>query len=226
MRYYDISSRVRAYNVLRPQAVVHNAARTYHNGTGATATTMAVDRTGFYSYMLHVSVATPLDAQNHTIALSAQLESCATSTNGATWSSGHNDVTSLLVDGTGAKDTYYKQLFVNTIQAAHGTVTTELSTVGGAWYDQCADVDDATYGCVVTNDYSGTNAVMVDAMIMGSLRNDRVLRYISPNISVQDNEGTNDYTYVSAVLILGGGDQMPVFEAGTAGTDNYYSKGQ
>ena len=224
MRYYDISGRVAVYTVLPPTAVTANGNRTYHNGTGATAATTPIDRTGFYSYILHVQVQSQLDAQSETVAMSALMESCATSTNGATWTSGMSAFTSLLVDGTGAQDAYYKQLYLNQC----GTSSSANNYIAPGFHDQCTDTDDATYGfvCTAGGDLSSLPFV-IDARIFGTFRNDKVVgKYVAPNICVQDSEDSGTVTWVAAELILGGGDQMPVMEAGTAGTSSYYSKGQ
>jgi hypothetical protein len=225
MRYYDISGRVAVFTVVPPQVVSSTTEKVIHNGTAGDYVPYCVDRTGFYSYMLHVSAYNTFADTADAFSLSIQLESCATTTNGATWTSGHTDVTSLTTDGTGVRDAYYKPLYAHVQASVPANITiNSVADVGPNFYDQCTDVDDATYGFTVAT-ASGANNACVDARIMGTLRNDEVLRYLSPHLVYKNTDDGGAIT-IAAELILGAGDQLPVIEGGTAGTAGYYSKGQ
>jgi hypothetical protein len=212
MRYYDISGRLAVFNLAHAVTTTHNTAVVFSAGTDQTAAANAVlpiDRTGYYSYIAHVVVTSALDASGETLSVEMKMQSSTSATSAATFTAGVSDVTSLT--STAAN---YKQLYLN----ATGSETLET--------DVSAGFQDQPYVWTADADFtSGT--VKLDARIFGSFRDSHLTgKYVAPWVTVQDNEDDADVTRTSVNLILGGGDQMPVFEAGTAGTSTYYSKGQ
>jgi hypothetical protein len=212
MRYYDISGRLAVFNLAHAVTTTHNSAIVFSAGTDQSAAANAVtpvDRTGFYSYIVHVVVTSALDAAAETVALLVKLQSSTAADSAANFTAGVSNVTS-----TTTTDANYKQIYLN----ATGTEAAET--------DISAGFQDQPYTLTADADFT-TGTFKIDARIFGSLRDSHVTgRYIAPWVTVTDNESDADVTKTSVNLILGGGDQMPVFEAGTAGLSNYYSKGQ
>jgi hypothetical protein len=219
MRYYDIGARIAPFTVVAPHTVTAGTSTVFSAGTDQTAATNAVlpiDRTGFYSYMVHISARTALDANTETLTLSSKLQSSTGSTSAALFTAGVSDVTSVTTT-----DANYKQFFLNTTGAVATTnnLVPLAGVAGGQFKDQpfvyTAPQDMTTYNGVV------------DARYWGSLRDARVTgKYIAPWVTVADTEDTGTITWISVELLLGAGDTMPVMEGGTAGTNSYYSKGQ
>jgi hypothetical protein len=233
MRYFDLSGRVQVISLVDSVGVTNSTPTIISHGSDQTATaptyTMPyVDRTGYYSYILHIVVKSGLEV-GHTLSLSAKMQSATDVTSASTWTSTCADFTSLQ-STAGVKDAYYKQLYLNTTGAAADYDVVGTTAFPAGWRDQCSTVANATYGCVYTAPSSAayTKPVVFDARLMGSLRNAEVIgKYIAPWITVADTHATpnSPSTTVSASLILTG-DTMPVITGGTAGTDNYYTKGQ
>ena len=173
----------------------------------ARAQTIPVNRTGFYSYILHVGAISNPDAGAETVTLNMKLK-------------GYDPVDAVWEDITVTTPTTaanYKQIFLNKTGVAIGATNEDLISAGFV---------DQPYVFTADANISASNGpVQIDARIMGSLRDSEVEGpYIAPYVTVVDNTGDNLLTaYVD--LILGGGDTMPIMEGGSTVT-NYYTQGQ
>jgi hypothetical protein len=208
MRYYDISGRVAVYNLAHAVTVTAGTSlQTTHIDPVTGANCGFVDRTGYYSYIAHVVLSGHMYATN-TTSISVKMQS---STDGSAFAS-PVDVTSVT-----STDANYKQLYFNNT----GTVAGDNHMAAG-FQDQAYTFTSPTG--------ASTTATTLDCRIFGSFRDSRVTgKYVAPYVTFVDTKvaGSANTTLSASVnLILGGGDQMPVFEAGTSGTSNYYSKGQ
>ena len=241
MRYYDISSRVAAFSVLQPQVQGHGTTVIYSAGSDQTAAANAVtaiDRTGFYSYMAHLTIYTALTASTKSMEiLGFKMQSSDTIATAAAFTTDATDITSV----TTTADNYH-QIYLNhtgkTPAASSGTTSYEVPLPGGQGASTmvlatAAAAQTPTTGNFVDQPYTwtapGTPAatIVIDARIFGSLRHKNVTgKYIAPWVTLIDGQTGTNVSAVSMELILGAGDTMPVVTGGTAGTSNYYSKGQ
>ena len=215
MRYYDIGSRVAVFHC-GAQYSASGGTLTFQPPTATTmstttatarAQTIPVNRTGFYSYILHVGAISNPDAGAETVTLNMKLK-------------GYDPVDAVWEDITVTTPTTaanYKQIFLNKTGVAIGATNEDLISAGFV---------DQPYVFTADANISASNGpVQIDARIMGSLRDSEVEGpYIAPYVTVVDNTGDNLLTaYVD--LILGGGDTMPIMEGGSTVT-NYYTQGQ
>ena len=231
MRYYDISSRVNVFSLARD--VVPTAAGTrmiISAGTDAAGATLdsmgSVDRTGYYSYIVHVVVASTLNAASDTIKLGVKLQSSTLADTAADFTAGVSDVTSML-----STDRNYKKLYLQSTgtAAAYNQVGSTANPAG--FRDQCTAASFTianSYTWTADGSHVPTPAVVLDARIFGSLRDANVVgKYIAPWVEVKDI--ASDVTLCNVNLILGAGDMMPDLvdnTAALAGTNYQYTKGQ
>ena len=241
MRYYDISSRVAAFSVLKPQVITHNSTVIYSAGSDQSAAAQnvkAIDRTGFYSYMAHLTIYTSLTAVSKFMEIVGfKMQSSDTIATAAAFTADATDMTSVTTTADN-----YKQIYLNhtgtTPTASSGTTSYEVPLPGGQGASTmvlatAAAAQTPTTGNFVDQPYTWTApgtpaaAIVIDARIFGSLRHKNITgKYIAPWVTVTDGQTSTDVSSISMELILGAGDTMPVVTGGTAGTSNYYSKGQ
>jgi hypothetical protein len=201
MRYYDISGRVAVYNLAHAVTCTSNA--TSYVRVPTSANCAYVDRTGYYSYIAHAVISNNMDDAAETCSVALKLQ---TSADGATWT----DITS-----TTTTDANYKQLYLN------------ATGVAANFNNLSAGFQDQPYVYTNPGHSLASHPAVLDVRIFGSLRDAKVVgKYIAPYLTVINTDDTGNTSVADVDLILGGGDQMPVFEAGTAGTNTYYSKGQ
>jgi hypothetical protein len=229
MRYYDISGRVNVFSLARDVApTTPQTAMIISAGSDAanpsTASMGSVDRTGYYSYIVHVVVANTLNANSDTMKLGVKLQSSTLNDTAAHFTSGVADVTSML-----SADRNYKKLYLQSTgtAAAYNQVGSTANPAGFQDQQTAASPFAIATSYTWTGDgsHTPTPPVVLDARIFGTLRDANVVgKYIAPWVEVKGS--ASDTIAVNVNLILGAGDTMPVMEGGTAGTDNYYSKGQ
>jgi hypothetical protein len=208
MRYYDISGRIAVFNLAHAVTVTagSTSASTTHidpvTGNGG-----FVDRTGYYSYIAHVVLTGNMYATD-TTSVSIKMQS---STDGTSFTS-PTDFTSVT-----STDADYKQLYFNKTGTTAGH-----NLMAAGFQDQAYTFTSPTSASATTT--------TLDCRIFGSFRDKNVVgKYVAPYVTFVDTKvagSANTLLRASVNLLLGGGDQMPVFEAGTAGTGTYYSKGQ
>jgi hypothetical protein len=217
MRYYDISGRVAVFNLAHSVACTTNDTTVLAAGSAQSAVADAmkyVDRTGYYSYIVQVILQDNMSAGSQTLSLSVLLESSTpTAATAAGWTAGKSAVTSV-----SSADANYKQLYLNS--------TGSITSVSDKKNFISAGFQDQPYVWTSYGDIHLTPVVM-DARIFGSLRDAKVTgKYIAPVVTVVATDAGTRTITCDVNLILGGGDRMPVFEAGTSGTNTYYSDGQ
>jgi hypothetical protein len=218
MRMTDIGSRVAVFTSVSPTAVAAGTSTIFSAGTDATSNTLnhaiAIDRTDFNAYMVHISVRYGGDAQSETLTITSKLQSSSSITTPTTFTAGVADVTSVTTT-----DANYKQFFMNTTGAtATSNNLAPLAGVAGGQFKA------QPYVFTAAADITLYPAIL-DLRYWGSLRDANVKQYIAPWITVADNEDAGVITWISAELILGGATHMPVMEGGTSGTSGYMSKG-
>ena len=232
MRYYDISSRVNVFSLARDVAPTAAGTRMIISaGTDAAGATLdsmgSVDRTGYYSYIVHVVVASTLAAASDSIKLGVKLQSSTLADTAADFTAGVSDVTSML-----SADRNYKKLYLQSTgtAAAYNQVGSTANPAG--FRDQQTAASPfaiaTSYTWTADGSHTPTPPVVLDARIFGTLRDANVVgKYIAPWVEVKDI--ASDVTFCNVNLILGAGDMMPDLvdnTAALAGTNYQYTKGQ
>jgi hypothetical protein len=212
MRYYDIASRVLPVNC----AI---AALT----TGATTLSTAddtmryVNATGYHSFMVNVCMQPLIDDVSEYVELSIGLQTASSDLDSAEtteWSD--------VYDYDDSTESTYRKIYVDdykVVDLATKLDATVKNYVTGGWQAQ-------PYRW--TSGATTTNAPIINARLVGSLRRDEVLKYIAPKVLANVHDD-GDTALISVTLLLGAGDSMPVMvdeTAALAGTDYYYSQGQ
>ena len=241
-RYYDISGRVQVFHCGFDGAVSGAGGAITLKASSGTVTTPQIDRTGYWSYMLHVAVLAPtgMTAGEYYEITGMKMQALnddPTDAAYATW----QDITSVTTT-----DVNYKPIYLNRTGVVSGSsnVTSNTVPVPGVAGSPLSGMTTATAtdaqidaiipqkggykgGCFVPQPYRWTAlgttaaAVLIDARIFGSFRvfdspsgtnYGTVGHLVSPSVTITPSASAGHVFSVYCDLLLGAGDEMPVIQ--------------